>query len=167
MGTLSKSLAGCGGYIAGSEHLVEYLRCMAGAFVYSVGLPPLIAASVEKALEIMHREPERVSNLQAIAAYFREYANGKGLNTGSSRGTPICPIVVGDSVPTVIVSQELFRRGINVQPVLYPAVPAQAGRLRFFLTNLHSREDVETALDVTAEELAKIPQRMSSIKLMT
>jgi 8-amino-7-oxononanoate synthase len=167
MGTLSKTLAGCGGYIAGSDELVDYLRCMAGAFVYSVGMPPLIAASVEKALEILHREPERVAALQAISAYFREYAQKKGLDTGSSQGTPICPIVVGDSVPTVILSQELFRHGINVQPVLYPAVPAQAGRLRFFLTNMHSRNDVETALDATADELAKIPQRMSSIKLMT
>src|SRR5690606_7043385 len=55
MGTLSKTLAGCGGYIAGSGVLIDYLRCMAGAFVYSVGMPPLIAASVEKSLEIMHR----------------------------------------------------------------------------------------------------------------
>ena len=167
MGTLSKTLAGCGGYIAGTDELVDYLRCMAGAFVYSVGLPPLIAASVEKALQILHREPERVAALQDIAAHFWQYAHGKGLDTGLSRGTPICPIVVGDSVPTVIVSQELFRRGINVQPVLYPAVPAQAGRLRFFLTTMHSREDVENALDTTAEELAKIPQRMSSIKRFT
>ena len=127
MGTLSKTLAGCGGYIAGTDELVDYLRCMAGAFVYSVGLPPLIAASVEKALQILHREPERVAALQDIAAHFWQYAHSKGLDTGLSRGTPICPIVVGDSVPTVIVSQELFRRGINVQPVLYPAVPAQAG----------------------------------------
>jgi 7-keto-8-aminopelargonate synthetase-like enzyme len=166
MGTMSKTLAGCGGYIAGCDELIDYLRCMAGAFVYSVGLPPLIAASVQKALEIMHREPERVASLQEISRYFRQCARSKGLDIGLSReGSPISPIVVGDSVPTVMLSQELFRRGINVQPVLYPAVPAQAGRLRFFLTNMHTREDVEKALDITAEELARIPGRMSAYKL--
>ena len=108
MGTLSKTLAGCGGYIAGSATLVDYLRCMAGAFVFSVGMPPLIAASAAKALEIMHREPERVARLQHNGAYFRDYARKKGLDTGNGCGTAVCPIVVGDSIPAVILSQKLF-----------------------------------------------------------
>ena len=79
MGTVSKTLAGCGGYIAGDATMVDYLRQLAGAFVYSVGMPPLIAAGVEKALEVMHREPERVKKLQANGAYFKEYAKKKGM----------------------------------------------------------------------------------------
>jgi 7-keto-8-aminopelargonate synthetase-like enzyme len=70
MGTLSKTLAGCGGYIAGCHELVEYLRLTVGVFVYSVGMPPVIAASTLKALEILHREPERVHNLQRNGAVF-------------------------------------------------------------------------------------------------
>ena len=69
MGTLSKTLAGCGGYIAGCNELIEYLRLTVGVFVYSVGMPPVIAASALKALEILHREPERVSKLQHNGAY--------------------------------------------------------------------------------------------------
>jgi 8-amino-7-oxononanoate synthase len=164
MGTLSKTLAGCGGYIAGSGVLVDYLRCMAGAFVYSVGMPPVIAASVHKALEIMHREPQRVARLQRNAAYFFERASKCGLNTGSGGGTAICPIVVGDSIPAVVLSQRLFERGINVQPVLHPAVPAKASRLRFFLTAMHTEDEIDKTIEVTAEELAAIPDGVRSLR---
>jgi 8-amino-7-oxononanoate synthase len=165
MGTLSKTLAGCGGYIAGSGVLVDYLRCLAGGFVYSVGIPPLLAASVTKSLEIMHREPERVAALQRNAAYFQRVAKERGLDTGTSCGTAVSPIVVGDSIPAVILSQQLFRRGINVQPVLYPAVPAKSSRLRFFLTAMHTEAQIETAIDTLVEELAKIPESMRSLKI--
>lgn len=165
MGTLSKTLAGCGGYIAGSGTLIDYLRCMAGAFVFSVGMPPLIAASAAKALEIMHREPERVARLQHNGAFFRDYARKKGLDTGNGCGTAVCPIVVGDSIPSVILSQKLFHAGINVQPVLYPAVPAKSSRLRFFLTAMHTDDEMKTAIDATVTELANIPKNLPALKI--
>ena len=165
MGTLSKTLAGCGGYIAGSATLVDYLRCMAGGFVYSVGMPPPIAASVEKALELMHREPDRVTRLQENGAYFLERAKANGLDTGFGRGTAVTPIVIGDSVAAVLLSQELYHRGINVQPVIYPAVPAKSARLRFFITAQHSRDDIDTAIGILVEEIGKLPQRMRSMTL--
>jgi 8-amino-7-oxononanoate synthase len=164
MGTLSKTLAGCGGYIAGSAVLVDYLRCLSGGFVYSVGIPPLIAASAAKSLEIMHREPERVAALQRNGAYFHKVAKEKGLDTGTGCGTAVSPIVVGDSISAVILSQQLFQRGINVQPVLYPAVPAKSSRLRFFLTSMHTEAQIETAIDATVDELAKIPDSMRLLK---
>jgi 8-amino-7-oxononanoate synthase len=165
MGTLSKTLAGCGGYIAGSAALVDYLKCLSGGFVYSVGIPPLLAASVAKSLEIMHREPERVVTLQRNGAYFHKVAKEKGLDTGHGCGTAVSPIVVGDSMSAVILSQQLFRRGINVQPVLYPAVPAKSSRLRFFLTAMHTEAQIDTATDAMVEELARIPESMRSLKL--
>jgi 8-amino-7-oxononanoate synthase len=165
MGTLSKTLAGCGGYIAGSAALVDYLRCLAGAFVYSVGIPPAIAASVEKALELLHREPERVAQLQSNSRYFQRCAQEKGLDTGLASGAAVIPIVVGDSIATVLLSQELFNLGINVQPVLYPAVPVKSSRLRFFITAMHSRADIEGAIDVTANEMKKLPERLRMMKL--
>lgn len=165
MGTLSKTLAGCGGYIAGCAALVDYVRCMAGAFVYSVGMPPVVAASVEKALQIMHREPERVVRLQSNARHFQTYAKTKSLDTGDGQHTAICPIVVGDSIPTVVLSQELFRRGINVQPVLYPAVPVKSSRLRFFITAMHTETEIEAAIDGVVEELKRMPDRMRRLKI--
>jgi 8-amino-7-oxononanoate synthase len=164
MGTLSKTLAGCGGYIAGSAALIDYLKCLSGGFVYSVGIPPLLAASVAKSLEIMHREPERVATLQRNGAHFYKVAKARGLDTGNGCGTAVSPIVVGDSISAVILSQQLFRRGINVQPVLYPAVPAKSSRLRFFLTSMHTEAQIETAIDALVEERDKIPESMRSLK---
>ena len=92
MGTLSKTLAGCGGYIAGSAQLVEYLKLTAGAFVYSVAMPPVIAAACLKALEIMHREPERVRRLQHNGMAFRDRARQLGLDTGAGVGAGYAPL---------------------------------------------------------------------------
>jgi 8-amino-7-oxononanoate synthase len=165
MGTLSKTLAACGGYIAGSSQLVDYLKCMVGVFVYSVGMPPLIAATALKSLEILYREPERVSRLQHNAALFHSLAKQRGLDTASSTATAVCPIMVGNSLPALILCQKLFQRGINVQPVTYPAVPAKASRLRFFITAMHSPSDIETAIDATAEEMQRMPETMKALRL--
>jgi 8-amino-7-oxononanoate synthase len=165
MGTLSKTLAACGGYIAGSTELIRYLKSFAGAFAYSVAMPPAIAASAAKALEILHREPERVARLQRNAALFARLAKERGLDLGTSAGTAIAPIIIGDSLPTVMLSEALFARGINVMPVLYPAVPAKQARLRFFLSAMHSEADITHALDETASCLSDVRQRMNDIDL--
>jgi 7-keto-8-aminopelargonate synthetase-like enzyme len=128
-------------------------------------MPPVIAASVHKSLELLHREPERVTKLQHNAAHFLACARRHGLDIGHAGGTAICPVVVGDSIPAVLLSQRLFERGINVQPVLYPAVPAKSSRLRFFLTAMHTEEEIETAVKATAEELAAIPESVRSLRL--
>jgi len=165
MGTLSKTLAACGGYIAGSEELVYYLKNFVGAFVYSVAMPPSIAAAAEAALACMHQEPERVERLQSNAAFFLRAARARGLDTGSAAGTAVSPIIAGDSLPAVFVSEALFRRGFNVLPIIYPAVPAKAARLRFFVSAMHSESDIERALDATVEEMAAAIERMSTLRL--
>ena len=165
MGTMSKTLAGCGGYIAGGGPMIDYLRLLAGAFVFSVGMPPVIAASVHKSLELMHRKPERVAKLQHNCKCFLDYAKKRGLDTGLGMGTAVTPIIIGDSIATVMLSQELLNRGINVLPVLYPAVPMKQSRLRFFVTAMHTEQDITKAIDVTIEEIAKIPARMQVLRL--
>lgn len=163
MGTLSKTLVACGGYIAGTSELIYYMKSLAGAFVYSVGMPPLLAAAAEAALAIMHREPQRTARLKHNATLFLELAKKRGLNTGNATATAICPIMTGDSIPAAILSQKLFERGINVQPVMYPGVPAKEARLRFFITSAHSASDIETAIEVTAEESEKIPETIRKL----
>ena len=163
MGTLSKALAGCGGYIAGSLELTEYLRLTVGAFVYSVAMPPVIAAAALKALEILHREPDRVQALQRNAERFCSLARARGLDVGNAAATAVCPIMVGDSLPAVMLSQRLLDRGINVLPVTHPAVPAKESRLRFFLTATHSDEELSAAVDATAEELAHVRNNMQAL----
>ena len=158
MGTLSKSLASCGGYIAGSTELVEYLKYTAPGFVYSVGLSPPNAAAALAALTVLQREPRRVARLRELAALFLKLARQRGLNTGSAAGTPVIPVIVGSSVKSLRLTNALFERGINVQPILPPAVPDHSARLRFFITTHHSQEQIRATVDATADELAKLQQ---------
>jgi 8-amino-7-oxononanoate synthase len=164
MGTLSKTLAACGGYIAGSAELVDYIKSLVSVFVYSVGMPPVLAATANRALQIMGQEPQRVTKLQSNAKRFDELARARGLRLVSREyPTAVSPVIIGDSIPAVALSHALLARGINVMPVLYPAVPAKAARLRFFLTSMHSEADMASTLDLTAEELTKIPDRLRSL----
>ena len=156
MGTLSKSLASCGGYIAGSTELVEYLKYTAPGFVYSVGMSPPHAAAALAALAVLRREPQRVARLRELAALFLKMARDRGLNTGSAGSTPVVPVIVGSSVKSLRLARALFERGINVHPILHPAVAEHSARLRFFITTNHSQEQIRTAVLATAEELAKL-----------
>jgi len=156
MGTLSKSLASCGGYIAGSAELVEYLKYTAPGFVYSVGLSPPGAAAALAALTVLQREPWRVARLRELSALFLTLARHRGLNTGSAAGTPVVPVIVGSSVKALQLSRALFDRGINVQPILHPAVPDRSARLRFFIMAHHDEEQIRATVRATADELTKL-----------
>jgi 8-amino-7-oxononanoate synthase len=156
MGTLSKALVSCGGYIAGRGDLIAYLKRTAPGFVFSVGIAPPAAAAALAAAEILQREPERVRRLNERAALFLTLARTGGLEVGGSVGAAIVPIITGSSIAAGRLAQALFRRGINVQPILYPAVPERAARLRFFLTAEHSEEQVRDAVAVLREEARAI-----------
>ncbi|MEO8302686.1 MAG: aminotransferase class I/II-fold pyridoxal phosphate-dependent enzyme [Betaproteobacteria bacterium] len=156
MGTLSKSLASCGGYIAGSAELIEYLKYTAPGFVYSVGISPPNAATALAALTLLQREPQRVTRLHELSSLFLGLARERGLNTGRAGGTPIVPVIIGNSVKCLLLSRALFRRGVNVQPIINPAVPEQATRLRLFITTNHSESQIRSTVDAIVEELAKL-----------
>jgi 8-amino-7-oxononanoate synthase len=156
MGTLSKSFASCGGYIAGSEALIEYLKYTAPGFVFSVGMSPPNTAATLAAIRVLKQEPQRVSNLQARAKLFLALAKEKGLNTGMSQDSPVIPIIVGDSLKSIQLSQNLFKRGINVPFMIYPSVPQNEARLRFFVTCNHTEAQIRQTVDILAEELAKL-----------
>ncbi len=156
MGTLSKTLCSCGGYIAGSSELVEYLKCSAPGFVYSVGLSPPLAAAAAAALELMALEPERTEKLRENGQYFLSQAKSRGLDTGTSAGLSIVPIVCGSSLRAARLSQALLRRGVNSEPIIAPAVEERRARLRFFLSSAHGYEQIDEALQVTVEELQNV-----------
>ncbi len=154
MGTLSKSFAGCGGYIAGSVALIEYLKYTAPGFVYSVGMPPPNVAASLAAIRLLRKEPQRVARLRELSGLFLTLAREKGLNTGGSSGdSPVIPVIVGDSLKAVKLSQALLRHGIDVLPMVYPAVPDNSARLRFFVNCSHTPEQIRFALDAVAVEL--------------
>ena len=153
MSTLSKTLCGCGGFIAGRHELVEFLKYGSPGFVFSVGMPPIVAAACAKALELLQREPERVHRIQRISQFFLQYAQGKGLDTGAAQGYAIVPVMVGDSMVAGFLANALFRRGIYVMPITFPAVKEGAARLRFFLSASHTEEQIRKTIDTVVEEI--------------
>ena len=163
MGTLSKSLASCGGYIAGKKYLIYYLKLAAPGFVFSVGMAPAMAAAALAALELLESEPERVRRLNDRAALFLQLARQSGLDVGSSIGASIVPVITGSSIRAGRLAQAMFRRGINVQPILYPAVPERAARLRFFLTAAHSEEQIRDAVRILVEESRQVASEPSEL----
>ena len=156
MGTLSKTFSACGGYIAGSKALCDYLRATAPGFVFSVGLSPALAGAAIASADLMEREPERVRRLAANGQRFLGRARAAGLDTGPSAGLSVIPVIVGDSIGAATLSNRLLARGINALPIVFPAVAEKSARIRFFITSEHSAEQIDRAVDATAEELAKM-----------
>jgi 8-amino-7-oxononanoate synthase len=163
MGTLSKSLVSCGGYIAGKRDLIDYLKLAAPGFVFSVGMAPAAAAAALAALNVLEREPERVHRLNDRAALFLRLAREGGLDVGGSIGASIVPVITGSSIRAGRLAQAMFRRGINVQPILYPAVPERAARLRFFLTAAHSETQIRDAVSILLEENRRVASEPSDL----
>ena len=153
-GTMSKALAGCGGYVGGSRELVEFLKYTTPGFVYSVGMPPPTAAASLAAIRTIRSEPEHLRRLRELSALFLALAREAGLDTGDSEGTPVIPCIVGSSVTALKLSNALLGRGINANPIIYPAVPEDKARLRFFVTSCHSDEQIRYTVKAIAEELS-------------
>jgi len=151
MGTLSKTLASCGGYLAGSKSLIDYLRYTMPGFVYSVGLSPPLAGSALAALELLEAEPERVEDLRQRSLEIWEGCKKLGLPLGTSQGTAVLPIILGDSMACAKMCGELAQFGIEVKPIVYPAVEESAARLRFFMSSRHTPEQIEQTLQALRE----------------
>lgn len=156
MGTLSKSFGSCGGYIAGSNELVKYLKYTAPGFVYSVGLSPANAAAALASINLLQEEPDRVAKLAQNSRLFLQLAKSEGLDTGLSNNTPVVPVITGNSEHALRLSLALFEQKINVQPILYPAVEESAARLRFFISSTHTEDQIRKTVEAVAASLAKI-----------
>ncbi len=167
MGTMSKTLSGCGGYIAGCQALIEYLKCMSGGFIYSVGLSPPLAAASLACLRILRREPERVKRLQRNSALFWTQARARKLDVGLSCGSAVIPVVLGSSLVAVTLSQLMFDRGINVQPIIHPAVPERNARLRFFLSSEHTPEQIMATVQALSELRNQADKGLTGLALTT
>jgi 8-amino-7-oxononanoate synthase len=160
MGTLSKSLASCGGFIAGEKSLIKILKYKAPGFVFSVGLSPVMAAAALAALQVIEDEPGRICRLRSNVRFFFEEVRNAGLNTGYACGrAAMVPIIAGGISRVGKLMSRVFARGINPSPIIYPGVPINAGRLRFFITSEHPTEQLSTAVNVTKEELDRVDGR--------
>jgi glycine C-acetyltransferase len=148
MGTLSKTIPGVGGYIASSRKLVNFLRHSARGFVFSAALPPAVTAAITEAFHVL--EDEAVERNQILTRNVRHFIDGlqaAGFDTGLTV-TPIVPIMVGTEERALAMTQYCQKHGVFVLPVLPPAVPEGAARLRANVTAAHTLEDIDFALGV-------------------
>jgi 8-amino-7-oxononanoate synthase len=158
MGTVSKTLGSSGGYITGTKSLVEYLRYTAPGFVFAAGINPPAAAAALAALRILEQHPDRVERLRENSALFLSLCKERGMNTGMSKDSAVVPIILGNSMHALMLSQAMLARGIHAMPILHPAVEESAARLRFFISALHTPDEIRYTVDTLAEELAKFSQ---------
>lgn len=156
LGTLSKSLVSCGGYVAGCNAVVDLLKHQAPGFVYSVGMPAPAAVAATRALELMEREPERVGLLQRQSQRFHAGALAAGLDVGESWGYGVVPVIIGETVATLMLAERLLRSGINAFPIVPPGVPEKAARLRFFINATHDDTQIDHALDCLVREIGAL-----------
>ncbi|MCC8431723.1 aminotransferase class I/II-fold pyridoxal phosphate-dependent enzyme [Reyranella aquatilis] len=163
MGTLSKTLAAAGGYVAGSRALIELLRYTSPGFVFSVGLSPPVAAAATAAVDVMMREPERAAALRRNGRSLLAKARSRGLDTGLSIGASVVPVIVGNSGQTIMLSEQLLKRGFNVVPAVFPGVAENQARLRFFVTSEHTPVQINSVIDAVAEELPSIRSNSSIV----
>lgn len=156
MGTLSKSFASCGGYIAGESALIKHLRHYAPGFLYSVGIAPPLAAAALSSIQLMNAEPERIERLKSRGSLFLKLAKEANIDTGKSAGYSVIPAMAGSSTNAVKLSTLLFDEGINVQPILRPAVEDKAARLRFFISSEHSEAQIEKTVSVLKQAFSQL-----------
>ncbi|HEX2926569.1 MAG TPA: aminotransferase class I/II-fold pyridoxal phosphate-dependent enzyme [Ruminiclostridium sp.] len=155
MGTLSKGLGTCGGYIAGRKALIEYLRYNVPGFVFSVGINPPSAAAALKAVEILLSDNTIVKRLQANIKTFLSEAHKRRLDTCLAGETAIIPIMVGKETEAFTLSNIMLQKGVFVPPAVYPAVPKEQARLRFCVCSEHKPEQIVKALDLLVETAAE------------
>jgi glycine C-acetyltransferase len=147
MGTLSKAFACLGGYIAGRQELKDYLIQRARSFIFTTAHPPAVVAACMEAIKMVQDEPQHIKNLWKNTKYFKEKVQALGFNTGRSQ-TPITPIIVGESKNAIRLSEEAFKEGVFVKPIVYPLVSKDTSRVRTIVTAIHTKEDLDEAVDI-------------------
>ena len=142
VGTMSKTLASCGGYVCGKKQVIDWFRYTLPGFVYSVGLSPVILAAARTALRLMQEETWRIAKLASNAELFRTVAHAAGFSTGPAIGRGVVPILFSSDVETMWASQHLLENGYYVPPVVRIGVPKDGPRLRFFFSANHSEAEI-------------------------
>jgi len=145
VGTLSKAFAGLGGYVAGSQTLVDFLIHRARPLLFSTSHPPSVAASALAAVRLVQQEDGLIARLWENTRFFKDGLKQLGFDTGISE-TPITPVIVGDETKAMALSDRLFEYGVFALGIAFPTVPRGKARVRTIVTAGHSRDDLSAAL---------------------
>lgn len=146
MGTFSKSLASIGGFIAGEEPVIDFLKHHTRTMIFTAALPPSNVATVMKALEIIEREPERKENVVNNSKYVQKTLRDMGFDIGVS-ATPVVPVIIGEEMKTFNVWKGLMEEGVYTNPVIPPAVPSDRCLLRTSYMATHTQDQLDFCLD--------------------
>jgi 8-amino-7-oxononanoate synthase len=167
MGTFSKSLASCGGFIAGPADVVEYLRISSRSFIFSASAVPAAVGAALAALRVIRSEgPQLFETLLGNASYLRKGLRDLGLRVvepgrlpdGSVATTPVVPVMVGDDWQAVLLWKALFDAGVYTNVAIHPAVPPGGALLRTSLMATHEREHLDLALETIAQTIENFPE---------
>ena len=153
VGTLSKTFAASGGFIAGRKHIIDWLRFTLPAFVFSVGLSPMIAAAVRRGLAIVGSEPWRVGGLRENSRHFLSAARARNLNTGAAIGAGVITIQFQTNEECMQAALGLLQAGVYAPPIAQIGVPKDKPRIRFFVSVAHTQDEISRALDRLAREV--------------
>ncbi len=149
-GTFSKSLASVGGFVAGTEEVIHYLKHHSRPFIFTASLPPANTAGVLAALQVMQDEPDRRDRLWANAKRLSEGFQSLGFDIGPTE-TPIIPVLIGPLDKTFVFWRKLYDAGVFTNPVVPPAVPPSQCRLRTSVMATHSADQIDEALEAFAK----------------
>jgi len=149
MSTFSKSFASLGGFVAGDEDVISYIKHHARALIFSASIPPANTAAALAALHVMAEEPERIERVNRNADKMRAGFHSVGFDTGNS-ATPVIPIIIGDDQRTFLFWKRLFQEGVFVNPVISPAVPPGRQLLRTSYMATHTEDQLNHVLEIFA-----------------
>jgi glycine C-acetyltransferase len=149
VGTLSKAVGVMGGYIAGRQHLKDYLVQRCRPLLFSTSQPPAVAAACIAAIDVLEQEPERIERLWENTRFFKAALHELGFDTGISE-TPITPVICGDEDKAQRLAARLFDEGVFATSVVYPTVALGKARVRTIVTSEHTRDDLQYCLDAFA-----------------
>ncbi|MBC1906583.1 glycine C-acetyltransferase [Listeria booriae] len=147
MGTLSKAIGAVGGYVAGSQQLIDWLKVRARPFLFSTSLTPATAAACIEAIDIMEHDPERMTKLWDNGTYLKKGLADLGFDIGHSE-TPITPCIIGDEKLTQQFSRRLLEEGVYAKSIVFPTVPKGTGRVRNMPTAAHTKEMLDEVLAI-------------------
>lgn len=155
VGTLSKAIGALGGYVCGSQDLIEYLYHRARPFLFSTSHPPAVTAACLAAFDLLEQEPERIETLWSNTRYFQFALQDAGFSSGATQ-TPITPILVGEARTALEFSATLFEEGLWATGIGFPTVPKGQARIRAIVTAAHTRAQLDQAVEILARVARRI-----------
>jgi glycine C-acetyltransferase len=154
VGTLSKSLGGMGGYVAGAAALIDYVRSYARARTFSCALAPPVVGGLLAALRVLRAEPELRRRLWHNVGVMREALVDRGVDIGAT-ASQVIPVLVGDDDRIFDITRSLLRRGIYLNPIRYPAVKKHHARFRISISAAHDPIELRRAAAIIGDVLAQ------------